>query len=226
MGGNQLDSRLRAAIAVLSVIAIAALNLTVFTNARHQAWLNRQNLRGAQLTLMRALRENDDSIPAEMDLASLITHPCQPMTNPYTGRPVKYVPFGADPSPGDITGFIADSIYLNTFGPGFPARTELIPRSGYYLFIFGPPGQGGLDINWDGRPDHIVFKLQTSPIWGVATAKEDRLKPLDLLFDEHGIAHGPAPNTRGQCAWGKPCVETSEWCPICDGEVAESTDSA
>jgi hypothetical protein len=163
---------------------------------------------------MDAWNEGDGNLPAEMELQDVLDISRFELINPYTGEKMKYVPFGGEPSPGDLTGFLADMMCVY-YDPEGPARLSVCPKGGWYTFVYGPKNDPGKDINWDGVGDHIACALHSQLIWTVAGCEAIQ-KPLDLIFDDLGIEHGPAPDTPGQCAWGKPCAETDYYpCPIC-----------
>jgi hypothetical protein len=131
--------------------------------------------------------------------------------NPYTGDRVKYIPFEAPPSPGDVTGYMAEVVLIKWQGVDLSRGVEVVRdyEQGYYLYMYGPEGQPGEDIDWDGIPDGV--KLCAKPGFACPVGKMWLQEPLDVILDRNGIAHGPAPDSFAQCIWGKPCISAGEF---------------
>ena len=219
-----LMTRFTAATACLAILAVASgiyAALLYFdalpTQSEVRARENRRNLTAAELAVRRyseAVRKGD---VAKTTLEEVITPSITEKINPYTGGPVSFVPFGGPPSPGDITGYLAPlarAAHVFLTMEGFAPEIDVNYEPGYYLYVYGPADEPGLDITWDGLPDGIADARKAGY---TRTAKEVCyfLKPLDVIIDENGITHGPAPGTPGQCLWGKPCLEPDD-CPLCD----------
>jgi hypothetical protein len=131
------------------------------------------------------------------------------LTNPYTGKPLRYIPFGDEPNHGDVTGFVARVAMVNCpcdacnqFADS--AEADLDYGFGAYLYMYGPTGDTGQDVNLDGKPDNVLLAIQTE--YQAQRMSYLTMEPLDVVLERMGIPHGLASNHYGDCIWGKPCL--------------------
>jgi len=99
-----------------------------------------------QVALERHAVAKDDKYPATIE-ALIDEFLLEMPPNPYTGQPMKHIPFGSTPCEGDIT-----------YVPYHDGEAII----GYYVIAYGSPEEDGLDVDGDNVPDHVYVVLETS----------------------------------------------------------------